>query len=382
MKLDLSDRLHWEKLHWKTVKNNDLFVINQGGELIKMASIIKSKESEISEKDLLSFTKSVYYLLNGKISLIDTLGIVAQNYSGDLKSKIIRTKQQIEKGVSLHGAFSKITANKEFMEMIKIGEETGNLEIVFKNLYEKYEFNQKIKKDVKNLSIYPITVIITALVIVFILLKFVVPKFVLIYSDIGQELPKVTQIVINLSKITDRYGIIFLAVIIFLFFILKKWKGKNEKNFEKIFLEMKLIGQMYKNICILNFTRNMYSLTDANVPLIQSLKMCTNSKSYILNEELKKIILKIEKGESIQKSFKNTTFFDNEYVSFLAIGEKTGEMKISFFNLNEIYYEKVSEKIKWFLKMFEPLSIIFIGVIIGLIVFSVMLPIFKMGEML
>ena len=292
-----------------------------------MISIIKSKESELSEKDLLSFTKSVYYLLNGKISLIDTLGIVAQNYSGDLKSKIIRTKHQIEKGVSLHRAFSKITANKEFMEMVKIGEETGNLEIVFKNLYEKYEFNQKIKKDVKNLSIYPITVIITALVIVFILLKFVVPKFVLIYSDIGQELPRVTQIVINISKITDKYGIFLLIAIIFLFFGLKNWKGKNEKNFEKNFL-------------------------------------------------------KIEKGESIQKSFKNTTFFDNEYVSFLAIGEKTGEMKISFFNLNEIYYEKVSEKIKWFLKMFEPFSIIFIGIIIGLIVFSVMLPIFKMGEML
>ena len=184
-----------------------------------MISIIKSKESELSEKDLLSFTKGVYYLLNGKISLIDTLGIVAQSYSGDLKSKIIRTKQQIEKGVSLHRAFSKITANKEFMEMIKIGEETGNLEIVFKNLYEKYEFNQKIKKDVKNLSIYPVTVIITALVIVFILLKFVVPKFVIIYSDIGQELPKVTRIVINISKITDKYGIFLLITIVFFFFL-------------------------------------------------------------------------------------------------------------------------------------------------------------------
>ena len=113
------------------------------------------------------------------------------------------------------------------MEMIKIGEETGNLEIVFKNLYEKYEFNQKIKKDVKNLSIYPITVIITALVIVFILLKFVVPKFVLIYSDIGQELPRVTQIVINISKITDKYGIFLLIAIIFSFFGLKNWKGKK-----------------------------------------------------------------------------------------------------------------------------------------------------------
>ena len=347
-----------------------------------MVGIIKSKESELSEKDLLSFTKSVYYLLNGKISLIDTLGIVSQNYDGDLRSKIIRTKQQIERGVSLHRAFSKITANREFMEMVKIGEETGNLEIVFKNLYEKYEFNQKIKKDIKNLSIYPLTVIITALVIVFILLKFVVPKFVLIYSDIGQELPKVTQIVINISKIVDKYGIILLITIVFLFFCFKKWKEQNEKIFEGKILGIKVIGKMYKNICILNFTRNMYSLTDANVPLIQSLKMCTNSKSYVLNEELKKIILKIEKGESIQKSFKNTTFFDNEYISFLTIGEKTGEMKISFFNLNEIYYEKVSEKIKWILKMFEPLSIIFIGIIIGLIVFSVMLPIFKMGEML
>ena len=347
-----------------------------------MVGIIKSKESELSEKDLLSFTKSVYYLLNGKISLIDTLGIVSQNYDGDLRSKIIRTKQQIERGVSLHRAFSKITANREFMEMVKIGEETGNLEIVFKNLYEKYEFNQKIKKDIKNLSIYPVTVIITALVIVFILLKFVVPKFVLIYSDIGQELPKVTKIVLHFSKIVDKYGIIFLIIIVFLSFCFKKWKRQNEKTFEKKILGIKIIGKMYKNICILNFTRNMYSLTDANVPLIQSLKMCTNSKSYVLNEELKKIILKIEKGESIQKSFKNTTFFDNEYRSFLTIGEKTGEMKISFFNLNEIYYEKVSEKIKWFLKMFEPLSIIFIGVIIGLIVFSVMLPVFKMGEML
>ena len=187
---------------------------------------------------------------------------------------------------------------------------------------------------------------------------------------------------INISKITDKYSVFILIAIIFLIFGLKNWKEKKEKNFEKIFLKTKMIGQMYKNICILNFTRNMYSLTDANVPLIQSLKMCTNSKSHILNEEVKKIILKIEKGESIQKSFKNTTFFDNEYISFLTIGEKTGEMKISFFNLNEIYYEKVSEKIKWFLKMFEPLSIIFIGVIIGIIVFSVMLPIFKMGEML
>ncbi len=337
---------------------------------------------KITEKELLTFTKSVYYLLNGKISLIDTLTIVSQNYKNEMKNKILKTKIQIEQGVPLNKAFYKITQEREFLEMIKIGEQTGNLELVFKNLYQKYEFNQKIKKDIIGLSIYPVTVIITAIIIVAVLLKFVVPKFVSIYSDIGQDLPKITKTVINMSKIFDKYWIAFFGVMVFIYFLFFYFKKKNEEDFEKFFLKLKIIGKMYKDICVLNFTRNMYSLTDTNISFVKSLEMCSNSKSNVLNKELKKIISKIEKGESIQKSFKNTTFFDAEYRSFLTIGERTGKMEISFFNLNEIYYERVNEKIKWFLKMFEPFSIIFIGILIGGIIFSVMLPIFKMGEML
>ena len=337
---------------------------------------------KITEKELLTFAKSVYYLLNGKISLIDTLTIVSQNYKNEMKNKILKTKIQIEQGVPLNKAFYKITQEREFLEMIKIGEQTGNLELVFKNLYQKYEFNQKIKKDIIGLSIYPVTVIITAIIIVAVLLKFVVPKFVSIYSDIGQDLPKITKTVINISKVFDKYWIAFFGVMVFIYFLFFYFKKKNEEDFEKFFLKLKIIGKIYKDICVLNFTRNMYSLTDTNISFVKSLEMCSNSKSNVLNKELKKIISKIEKGESIQKSFKNTTFFDAEYRSFLTIGERTGKMEISFFNLNEIYYERVNEKIKWFLKMFEPFSIIFIGILIGGIIFSVMLPIFKMGEML
>ena len=337
---------------------------------------------KITEKELLTFTKSVYYLLNGKISLIDTLTIVSQNYKSEMKNKILKTKAQIEQGVPLTKAFYKIVQEREFLEMIKIGEQTGNLELVFKNLYQKYEFNQKIKKDIIGLSIYPVTVIVTAVIIVAILLKFVVPKFVSIYSDIGQDLPKITKTVINMSKIFDKYWIVFFGAMVFIYFLFFYFKKKNEEDFEKFFLKLRIIGKMYKDICVLNFTRNMYSLTNTNISFVKSLEMCSNSKSNVLNKELKKIISKIEKGESIQKSFKNTTFFDAEYRSFLTIGERTGKMEISFFNLNEIYYERVNEKIKWFLKMFEPLSIIFIGILIGGIIFSVMLPIFKMGEML
>ena len=278
---------------------------------------------KITEKELLTFTKSVYYLLNGKISLIDTLTIVSQNYKSEMKNKILKTKAQIEQGVPLTKAFYKIVQEREFLEMIKIGEQTGNLELVFKNLYQKYEFNQKIKKDIIGLSIYPVTVIVTAVIIVAILLKFVVPKFVSIYSDIGQDLPKITKTVINMSKIFDKYWIAFFGVMVFIYFLFFYFKKKNEEDFEKFFLKLRIIGKMYKDICVLNFTRNMYSLTNTNISFVKSLEMCSNSKSNVLNKELKKIISKIEKGESIQKSFKNTTFFDAEYRSFLTIGERT-----------------------------------------------------------
>ena len=90
----------------------------------------------------------------------------------------------------------------------------------------------------------------------------------------------------------------------------------------------------------------------------------------------------MEKGISIQQAFRNLYFFDREYINFLSIGEKTGNVETAFSNLNTIYYEKVTEKVKLFLKLFEPLSIIVIGLIIGFVIFAVMLPMFKMGEMI
>ena len=342
----------------------------------------KFDSRKIKGKDLCSFTKGMYYLLKGKIELTEALRIISESYNKEIKNRITKTIGKIENGSSLWKAFNSFTQNHEFLEMIKIGEETGNLEIIFKNLFEKYEFREKIRKNIRNLSIYPMTVIITAFVIVTILLKVVVPKFTVIYSDLDQELPELTKIVIRISEIIDKYGFIILILLIsgiILFLFLKR---NNQKFFEKITLKIFVFGKIYKNIAILNFTQNMYSLTDAGVSFPDSLKMCVNSENILLNEEIRKIIFRLEKGTGIKKSFENLNFFDEEYKGFLRIGEKTGKMTVSFENLAIIYSEKVSEKTQLLLKIIEPLSIIFIGIIIGFIVFAIMLPIFKMGEMI
>ena len=273
-------------------------------------------EEKIKEKDYFSFTKGMYYLLKGKISLVNALEIISGNYKENFKNKILKTKFQIEKGVSLQVAFKRITDNREFLEMIKIGEETGNLEIIFKNLSEKYEFNQKIKKEIRNLSVYPLAVMGTAFIIVIILLKLVVPKFVLIYSDIGQQLPRLTQLVVNLSEIVNKHGLLLLIVVGVVVLGANFIYQKNNYNIEKLLLKIKVVDKLYKDICILNFTRNMYMLSSANVPFLQSLKLTSNSKSLMLNAEVKKIIKKVEKGISIQQAFKNLYFLIENILIF------------------------------------------------------------------
>ena len=334
-----------------------------------------NNNNKITEKELCSFTKGMYYLLKGKIELTEALRIISESYRKEIKNRIMKTVRTIEEGNLLGKAFGNLTQSKEFLELIRIGEETGNLEIIFKNLFEKYKFREKIKKDIRNLSVYPVTVIITAFVIVTILLKIVVPKFTVIYSDLDQELPE-------LSEITDRYGLIILILIISGIFLILFFKKNNQKYFEKILLKIFIFGEIYKNIVVLNFTQNMYSLTDAGVSFLESLKMCINSGNILLNEEIRKIIFRLEKGTGIKKSFENLNFFDEEYKGFLRIGEKTGKMTVSFENLTGIYSEKVQERTQLLLKVMEPLSIIFIGIIIGIIIFAIMLPIFKIGEMI
>ena len=341
-----------------------------------------NNNNKITEKELCSFTKGMYYLLKGKIELTEALRIISESYRKEIKNRIMKTVRTIEEGNLLGKAFGNLTQSKEFLELIRIGEETGNLEIIFKNLFEKYKFREKIKKDIRNLSIYPVTVIITAFVVVTVLLKIVVPKFTVIYSDLDQELPKLTKTVVRISEITDRYGLIILILIISGIFLILFFKKNNQKYFEKILLKIFIFGEIYKNIVVLNFTQNMYSLTDAGVSFLESLKMCINSGNILLNEEIRKIIFRLEKGTGIKKSFENLNFFDEEYKGFLRIGEKTGKMTVSFENLTDIYSEKVQEKTQLLLKVMEPLSIIFIGIIIGIIIFAVMLPIFKIGEMI
>ena len=334
----------------------------------------------MAKKEIREFVRNLYHLLYVNIKLIVALEIIEYSLNKEFLKKIKSVKSAVKKGEKLEKSFSLISTDEDFLNLIKIGEETGELPLIFKTLYEKYEFEANVRKEVISLTVYPVTVIVTSIIIVFILLKVVVPKFVAVYKDMNQELPKLTRMTIKMSEITDKYSIhigVILIIIVSSFYIMKK---KNVINFDKYIFKLPIFGKINKKIFLLKFSQELYTLTISNVDFVKSLKIVCKTRNNYIKEEINKIISKIEKGNSIEKAFKESEIFDIEYRSYLRIAEKTGNLPYCFEQLKNIYYERVSGNVRLFLKLLEPISIIFIAMIIGVIVLSVMLPIFRLGE--
>lgn len=322
------------------------------------------------------FISQLYELISSDIELIDAINIIKNNFDKKELKKILNLKRALEKGENLEKSFSNISLNKEFLIFITTSEKTGNLKENLKILNEKYELIYKIREQVKSLLIYPVIILITTFFVTFILLIFVVPKFILIYEDLNKKLPLITRIVINLSTFFKDNFIFFIAVIIILNISISFLAKKYKYTFDKL----KLYLPLYKDILILNFNESMYSMLSSDITFLDALKLCSNNSNLHLKKEINRIIIKITKGESIRNVFVRSNFFDREYISYIVISDSTGKLDKTFKHLKIIYKNRTYKKINIYLKLLEPLSIIIISILIGSIVFSIILPLFSIGE--
>ena len=338
------------------------------------------KKDRGKSKDIKNFISSLYFLIKANINILDALVIIKENFPNKFKENISKTISHLKKGKNLKDSFIFISNDEIFLNTLKIGEESGNIIDALENLKEKYEFEHEIKKEIINLSMYPILVLSTSIIIVSILFKFIVPKFSAIYQDLDKEIPKLTNIIMKFGVFYERhlfYIIVITSVI--LAFAMYYYK-KNKSKYESLILKLPFINKLYLEIQVLSFTQNMHILTNGGLDILTSLELSKYSVGFVLKQEISALKKKLEKGISLKESFNSSSFFNIEYKNYITIGEETGDLNFIFSHIKNIYLIRIKEKIKRFLKILEPVSIIFIALIIGVIIFSIMLPIFKLGE--
>ncbi len=344
-------------------------------------------QKKVKEKDLAIFTRQLGALISAGVGITTALDILAQQMPNKTLAKALQqVSEDVKAGMSLSAAMAK--HKKVFPEflvnLIAAAEESGNLDVILERATKYYEKIAAIKRKLISASWYPTAVLIIASLIVFGILTFIVPIFAKMYEGFGAKLPVITQLLIDFSNAL-RHNLLY--IIIFIFGIIGINKALySVRRFRKIYhyimLKIPLIGGILKKGSLAKFARTLATLTSGGVPIIRALEISsTVAGNLVIEDAILRAKEKVAQGKSLHESL-DEKVFPLMFISMVKVGEETGRLDEMLDTIAEFYEDEVDRDVEGLLSTIEPLLMVFIGGIVGIIIIALYLPIFKMGELI
>lgn len=341
---------------------------------------------KIVKKELPAFSRQLSAMLLAGMPLIQSLDALEDQTSDkNFKMVLLGLKNYLQAGASFSESLGHYPSvfTSLYVNMIKAGESGGQLGETAARLASFLEAAAKLNRKVKSAMSYPVIVLIIAIGIAVAMILFIVPVFADMFKDFDAELPGPTAFMVNLSGYMRKYGIIIVAVIIVLVIAFKKWKKTNTGAYQcSLFaLNFPVIGELNRKVATSRFARTFAQLLKSGVPILQAMGIVSGATG---NKVFEKVILEarlvVEQGEPLSHGLVKAKCFPKLLVHMMAAGEKTGRIDEMMQNISDFYDEEVEAMLDGLTALIEPLLMVFLGVIIGGIVISMFLPIFKMGE--
>ncbi|WP_307993344.1 type II secretion system F family protein [uncultured Clostridium sp.] len=351
-------------------------------EVIESKNITFTFGQKVKVKDIAIFCRQFYTMLDAGVPILICLDILSkQILNVKLREAIKSIKEDVEKGEALSDAMKKYPSvfPSFLISLVASGEASGNLDIIMLRLSNYYEKENKIMNKVRSAMIYPIILSFVALVSVIFILTYVMPTFTELFEGNGTEIPWSTKLIMSLSNgIKENWiSIIFFIVIISIAFKIYLKTDTGEYIFSKLKLKLPLIKKLNQMIIVTRFTRTLSTLTASGVSLINGLEIVSSvSGNKIAEKELIIVKDKVMRGESLYASMNESEIFPTMLYSMIKIGEETGKLDDILNKTADFYDEELDTTIQTAVSMMEPILIVGMGIIIGFIVISIMLPMF------
>ena len=349
---------------------------------IKLPAFLRGR---VKTKDLTTFTRQLATLVNAGLPLMRCIEVMKKQ---KMAPAMMECLNGISEGIAGGATFSEsLTAyprvfDNLYINMVKAGEAGGVLEVVLSRLAEFAEKAEKIKNKVKGAMIYPIVVLTAAIGITAFLLLTVIPKFKQVFDDIlgGQELPGITQFVMNLADGVKNHGLLVVAVVAGLV-MAKKLVNKTAKGayfFDKIRLKMPVIGTLVGRTAIAQFTRTLGTLLSSGVPILQALVIVRDTTANrVVRRAVQTVHDAVKEGESMTDPLASSGVFPPMVVSMVQVGEETGALPDMLTRIANTYDDEVDNAVAGLTAAIEPALIIFLAVVVGTIVVAMFLPMIK-----
>jgi type IV pilus assembly protein PilC len=323
-------------------------------------------------------------LLKAGVTVVDATAILAvQTESKALKKALLDAEQELREGNPYSEAVSKHKKifNSMFINMVRAGEVSGNMDETLERLAETFEKQHYTRQKIVSALTYPAVIGIIAIAVVIFLLVAVVPTFVTMFADLGGELPAITRFVLGASNFMQSFWWVILLVVMSVLFIIT-YLQRNKKMkyyFDYFILRMPIFGNMLQKAALARMMLTLSSLFSSSVPILQAMNIV---EKVVENEVIAKVIREsresLEKGRSMTEPMKNHWAFPPLVTQMISIGEETGALDTMLSKIAEFYEKEVETGTDRLKSLIEPLMIVVLAALVGTIVSAIMVPMFDM----
>ena len=341
----------------------------------------------VKNQDFVVYSRQFATLIRAGVSILESTRILAdQTSSKPLKKALQSVGEDVKSGLSFSDAAAKYPKvfPQLFVNMIRAGEVTGNLDESLERLAFSFEKQYNLKKKVQSMMVYPIFLLIMTVVVAGVLMLTVVPQFVTMFDDMGAELPTITKLVMSFSEILQSSWYIIIPLVVIVVVVFNYFYQKNEAfNFSVnvILLRIPVFGKLLQKSAIARMTRTLSSLFSSSVPILQAL---TIVEKVIGNPVVAKVVREsrtsLEQGSTLTAPLEKSWIFPPLVTQMTAIGEQTGSLDYMLERIAVFYEDDVDRTVDSLKSLIEPLMIVILAGVVGTIVMAIMMPMFSMYE--
>lgn len=337
-------------------------------------------------KDLQIFTRQFATLINAGIPVVDSLKILSEGLRpGLLKEASAQVKTSIEGGRRLADSMAQVPGvfDKLYVNMIQAGEEAGILDGILQRLATYIEKSEKIKAQVKGALVYPIVIILVAMMVIAGILVFIIPKFMEFFSSSGSEPPALTMMVVALSNSMIKNWYIYLAIAVLAPMGLAQWlkTDAGKDAFDRFIMKAPVFGEVVQKSAIARLTRTLSTLLASGVGLIEAIEISAKTAgNVVIEQSLLRCKESVTGGRTFAAPLSKEKAFPEMVVQMISIGEQSGTMDIMLAKIADFYEDEVETAVKAMTSLLEPLLMVVLGGIIAVLVVAMYLPIFNMAE--
>ncbi|WP_323374203.1 type II secretion system F family protein [Frateuria sp. STR12] len=336
--------------------------------------------------DVAVFSRQIATMMASGVPMVQSFDIIADGQKNvRFKNILTDVKQGIEGGASLHEALGRhpVQFDELYRNLVRAGESAGVLDTVLDTVATYKERTEAIKKKIKKALFYPAMVLAVVFLVTMIMLLFVVPVFAQTFQDAGADLPAPTQFVLSASEFVKSYWWMIIAIVfgsITGIIAGKKRSLAFAHLLDRISLRLPVMGEILRQSAIARFARTLGVTFRAGVPLVEALDAVAGATgSIVYGDAVRQMRDDIAVGHQLQLAMRQTGLFPNMVVQMTAIGEESGSLDHMLFKVAEFYEDEVSNMVDTLSTLLEPLIMVVLGVLVGGMVVSLYLPIFKLA---